>query len=136
MVALHPLDYSLWKMEGGARLFGMHIDPGPEPSVDLIDGMQMYLGKYIFEVRHTPGHTPGHVIFVCQQEKIAFVGDVIFAGSIGRTDLPGGDYETLIESIQKQVLSLVDETSLYCGHGPGTNVAQERKHNPFLIDEF
>ncbi len=131
-VALHPLDYPLWRMEGGAPLFGMRIDPGPEPTIELRHGMLAYLGEITFEVRHAPGHTRGHVIFYCAQENVAFVGDVIFQGSIGRTDLPGGDYDTLMESIRTQVLSLPDETRLYCGHGPATTVGAERRNNPFL----
>ena len=131
-VAMHPDDYPLWRMQGGAMLFGMHIDPGPEPTVDLKHGMLLHLGGNQIEVRHAPGHTRGHVIFYCGKEGIAFVGDVIFQGSIGRTDLPGGDYDTLIRSIQEQVLSLPDETRLLSGHGPETTVGQERRTNPFL----
>jgi hydroxyacylglutathione hydrolase len=110
----------------------MQIDPGPEPTVELTHGMHMQLGNFVFEVRHTPGHTPGHVVFVCLQEKIVFVGDLIFAGSIGRTDLPGGDYELLMESIQCQVLSLPEDTQILPGHGPITTISQELKSNPFL----
>ena len=131
-VALHPDDYPLWRMQGGAMLFGMRIDPGPEPTVDLNHGMILHLGNYQFEVRHAPGHTPGHVILVCAEESLAFCGDVIFQGSIGRTDLPGGDYATLMDSIRQQVLTLTDETRLLSGHGPETTVGQERRNNPFL----
>jgi glyoxylase-like metal-dependent hydrolase (beta-lactamase superfamily II) len=131
-VALHPDDYPLWRMQGGAMLFGMRIDPGPEPTVDLNHGMILHLGNYQFEVRHAPGHTPGHVILVCAEENLAFCGDVIFQGSIGRTDLPGGDYATLMDSIHQQVLTLTDETRLLSGHGPETTVGQERRNNPFL----
>lgn len=131
-VALHPADYPLWRMQGGAPLFGFKIDPGPEPTIDFQHGMQMSLGEYQFEVRHAPGHTPGHVLIYCKQASLAFVGDVIFAGSIGRTDLPGGSYEQLINSIHEQVLSLPDATRLLSGHGPETTVARERLHNPFL----
>jgi glyoxylase-like metal-dependent hydrolase (beta-lactamase superfamily II) len=131
-VALHPLDYPLWRSEGGARWFGLRIDPGPEPGFHLEHGMQMHLGKYLFEVRHVPGHTPGHVLFACPEEKAAFVGDVIFAGGIGRTDLPGGDYEILMESIQNQVLSLPGDMRLFPGHGPMTTVLDEQNLNPFI----
>jgi glyoxylase-like metal-dependent hydrolase (beta-lactamase superfamily II) len=131
-VALHPADQPLWRMEGGAPLFGFRIDPGPEPTIDLLHGMLLTLGAYQLEVRHAPGHAPGHVIFYCAQAKAAFVGDVIFAGSIGRTDLPGGSYETLLESIRSQVLSLPDDTRLLSGHGPETTVGAERETNPFL----
>jgi glyoxylase-like metal-dependent hydrolase (beta-lactamase superfamily II) len=131
-VALHPSDYTLWRAQGGAPLFGMRIDPGPEPTIDLKHGMVLRLGGFSFEVRYTPGHTPGHVVFYCPQEAVCFCGDVIFEGSIGRTDLPGGDYDTLIESIQVQILTLPDSTRLLTGHGDPTTVGRERKFNPFL----
>ncbi len=131
-VALHALDYPLWRMEGGAPLFGMHIDPGPEPTVSLEHGQQLHLGSNLLEVRHTPGHTPGHVVFYCPAAGVAFCGDVIFQMGIGRTDLPGGDYDTLIHSIQTQIMNLPDETRLLSGHGPETTVGIERRMNPFL----
>jgi hydroxyacylglutathione hydrolase len=131
-VALHPLDYNLWRMQGGAPLFGMHIDPGPEPTVDLVQGQQLYLGDNLLEVRHSPGHTPGHVVFYCPGDGICFCGDVIFQGSIGRTDLPGGDFDILMDSIHTQILSMPDETRLLSGHGPETTVGAERRQNPFL----
>jgi hydroxyacylglutathione hydrolase len=131
-VALHPEDYTLWRAEGGAMFFGMHIDPGPEPTIDLKHGQKLYLGDNKFEVRHAPGHTPGHVMFYCANEKVLFCGDVIFQGSIGRTDLPGGDYSTLIDSIHQQVLTLPDDTRLLSGHGPESTVGREKVYNPFL----
>ncbi len=131
-VALHSADYPLWRVEGGAPLFGLHIDPGPEPTVELYHGQALRLGETVFEVRHAPGHTPGHVLFYCPQAGAAFVGDIIFRGSIGRTDLPGGDYATLLESIRAQVLTLPEATRLYPGHGPATTVGEERRSNPFL----
>jgi hydroxyacylglutathione hydrolase len=131
-VALHPDDYWLWRNEGGAPLFGLRIDPGPEPTIDLRHGMLLYHGGYSIEVRHAPGHTPGHVMFYVPEMAILFCGDVIFQGSIGRTDLPRGDYDTLIESIRTQVLSLPDDVRLLSGHGPTTTVGRERRFNPFL----
>ncbi len=131
-VALHSEDYELWRMQGGAMLFGMRVDPGPEPSVELKHGQLLQLGCNQFEVRHAPGHTRGHVVFYCATEKVVFCGDVIFQGSIGRTDLPGGDYHTLIESIRSQILTLPDDTRLLTGHGPETTVGVERRWNPFL----
>jgi glyoxylase-like metal-dependent hydrolase (beta-lactamase superfamily II) len=83
-------------------------------------------------VLHAPGHTPGHVMFYNQSEAVLLCGDVIFQGSIGRTDLPGGDFDTLINSIQSQVMNLPDDTVLLSGHGPQTTVGQERKYNPFV----
>lgn len=131
-VALHALDHPLWRLEGGAPLFGMHIDPGPEPTVYLEHGQLLHLGDNLLEVRHAPGHTPGHVIFYCASAGVAFCGDVIFQRGIGRTDLPGGDFATLMRSIREQVLSLPDETRLLSGHGPETTVGMERRLNPFL----
>ncbi|MGE5224170.1 MAG: MBL fold metallo-hydrolase [Omnitrophica WOR_2 bacterium] len=131
-VALHPDDHALWQMQGGAPLFGMQIDPGPEPTIDLYHGQILHLGDFELEVRHTPGHTRGHVVFYCASASIVFCGDVIFQGSIGRTDLPGGNYPTLMNSIQTQILTLPDETRLLSGHGPETKVGIERYYNPFL----
>ena len=131
-VALHPADRTLWQMQGGAPMFGMSIGPGPEITVWLSPGQMLQLGSYTFEVRHAPGHTPGHVVFYCAAQEVVFCGDVVFWGSIGRTDLPGGDYNTLIHSIQTQILSLPDETLLLSGHGPETTVGVERRENPFL----
>ncbi len=131
-VALHPADLGLYAAQGGAVLFGMRIEAGPEPSVRLEHGQILRLGEHAFEVRHCPGHTPGHVVFYCAAEKVMFCGDVIFMGSIGRTDLPGGDYDTLINSIRTNILSLPDDTRLLSGHGEETTVGSERKNNPFL----
>jgi glyoxylase-like metal-dependent hydrolase (beta-lactamase superfamily II) len=131
-VAMHPDDQGLWRMQGGAAHFGMRIDPGPEPTIELAHGQILYLGEIEMEVRHTPGHTRGGVIFYCSSEKVAFVGDLIFQGSVGRTDLPGGDYDTLIESIRSQVLNLADDTRLLPGHGPESTVGIERLFNPFI----
>jgi hydroxyacylglutathione hydrolase len=131
-VALHAEDYPLWRAKGGAQFFGMQIDPGPEPGLELQHGQILYLGGNELEVRHTPGHTPGHVTFYAPSEHVAFCGDVIFNGSIGRTDLPGGDFDTLMNSIRTQILTLPDETRLLSGHGEGTTVGHERKWNYFL----
>jgi hydroxyacylglutathione hydrolase len=114
----------------------MYIDPGPEPTIDLYHDQILHLGSNRLEVRHAPGHTRGHVMFYCQADQVLFCGDVIFQGSIGRTDLPGGDYETLIQSIRSQVLNLPDDTRLLSGHGPETTVGVERRYNPFFTEGF
>lgn len=134
VVALHAGDLPLWEARGGSDLFGFKIEPGPKPSIMLDKESQVSVGKIGFEVRHAPGHTPGHVVFYAPEYKVAFCGDVIFAGSIGRTDLPGGSYRQLIQSIQTQILSLPDDTRLLSGHGPQTTVGEERLSNPFLTD--
>ena len=133
-VALHPDDLGLWNMQGGAGLFGFHIDPGPRPSILLRESQKLKVGDIFFEVRHAPGHSPGHVVFFSEDEKVAFCGDVIFAGGIGRTDLPGGNYYQLLNSIRTQIFSMPDETRLLSGHGPETSVAEERRYNPFLTE--
>lgn len=132
LVALHPADHVLWRAEGGAPLYGFRIDPGPEPTIDLVHGQVLRLGTATLEVRHTPGHTPGHVVLYCPEEKLCFCGDLIFQGSVGRTDLPGGNWETLENSIRSQIYTLPDETRLLPGHGLETTVGEEKVHNPFV----
>ncbi len=140
LVALHPADHALWRAEGGAPLFGLRIDPGPEPTIDLYDGQVLSLGHVRLEVRYTPGHTPGHCIFYAPPSValgstgICFCGDLIFRGSVGRTDLPGSDPDALVHSIRSQVYTLPDETRLLPGHGPETTVGHEKQHNPFVKD--
>jgi glyoxylase-like metal-dependent hydrolase (beta-lactamase superfamily II) len=131
-IALHADDNQLWKIQGGAAFFGMKIDPGPEPTIELKHGQVLNVGEYQFQVLHAPGHTPGHVMFYNQHESILICGDVIFQGSIGRTDLPGGDYDTLMRSIMTEVMNLPDDTVLLTGHGPQSKVGVERQYNPFI----
>ena len=132
LVALHPADHDLWKIAGGGQMFGLTIDPGPEPTIDLAQGQILRLGANRFEVRYTPGHTPGHVVFYCAADQVCFCGDLIFAGSVGRTDLPGGDWDTLLASIRQQIFSLPPETRLLPGHEDETTVGEEQRSNPFL----
>lgn len=132
LVALHPADHVLWRAGGGGRMFGFRIDPGPEPSIDFTHGQTLKLGANAFEVRHVPGHTPGHVILYCAMERVCFCGDLIFAGGVGRTDFPGGSWESLVNSIRTQVYTLPDETRLLSGHGPETTVGEEKVSNPFV----
>ncbi len=131
-VALHPDDHVLWRAEGGAPLFGFKIDPGPEPTIDLYQGQILKLGAVEFEVRCTPGHTPGHCVFVVPSASLCFCGDLIFQGSVGRTDLPGGDWQALARSIETQIYTLPDETRLLPGHGPETTGGEEKAANPFV----
>ena len=116
-------------------LFGI-VPPGdyspPARRISLSDGQILRLAGLDIEVVHTPGHTPGHCCFLIRQEGVLFSGDHLFAGSIGRTDLPGGDYDTLIDSMQTKVLPLDESTVVYPGHGPTTTLARERRTNPFL----
>lgn len=98
----------------------------------LKDGDQVSFGEHVFEVYHCPGHAPGHVIFFNRSQNFAHLGDVLFSGSIGRTDLPGGDHQTLLNSIRDKVLPLGDDVGFICGHGPGGRIGEERRNNPFL----
>ncbi len=121
-------------LEDQARLFGLPSAPRFEPDRWLEAGDRLSLGSHTFEVRHCPGHTPGHLIFVDPPGGLALVGDVLFKGAIGRTDLPLGDHPTLLTGIREQILPLDDATRLIPGHGPLTTVGEERAHNPFLAD--
>jgi glyoxylase-like metal-dependent hydrolase (beta-lactamase superfamily II) len=132
LVALHPNDHVLWRAGGGGAFFGFNIDPGPEPTIDFVHGQILKLGSNEFEVRFTPGHTPGHCILYVPSAGVCFCGDLIFAGSVGRTDLPGGNWETLEKSIREQMFTLPDETRLLSGHGPETTVGEEKLTNPFV----
>lgn len=121
-------------MEQQCRVFGMPAMPAFTPDRWLNAGEQVTVGNLSFEVRHCPGHTPGHVIFFNNEARLALVGDVLFAGSIGRTDFPGGDYDTLIRSIREQLLPLGDDVAFVPGHGPMSTLGEERRTNPFVID--
>jgi len=147
LVALHPNDHVLWRAGGGGAYFGFDIDPGPEPTIDFVHGMKLKLGSVDFEVRFTPGHTTGHCALyvpapdsraersdptVERSRSVCFCGDLIFAGSVGRTDLPGGDWETLVKSIREQIFTMPDDTRLLSGHGPETTVGEEKRSNPFV----
>ena len=102
------------------------------PDRFLAEGDEVELGEHRFAVLHCPGHTPGHIVFICQQARFAIVGDVLFRGSIGRTDFPYGDHAALIRAIRDKLLPLGDEVSFICGHGPGSTFGAERRTNPFL----
>lgn len=125
----------LQAMPQRARLFGIDApDEAAVPDVFLNHGDGLDFGTLHFEVRFTPGHSPGHVIFVMPEHKIAFVGDCIFNNGIGRTDLPGADTRTLKKSIVQQILTLNDDFTLCPGHGPTTTVGQEKAHSIYLAD--
>jgi glyoxylase-like metal-dependent hydrolase (beta-lactamase superfamily II) len=115
-----------------AMLWGITIDEPPAPDVLLRGDELIQLGETAIDVMYTPGHAPGHVCFHVAAEKVLFDGDVLFQGSIGRTDLPGGDYDVLMASIRDKLLPLPDETAVLSGHGPATTIGDERRTNPFL----
>lgn len=133
-VGLHPEDLALWQSHGGAPIFGFNIEPGPRPTISFFHQQILKLGNSDWEVRWTPGHTQGHVVFYSAHDKLLFSGDLIIQGGIGRTDLPGGNYYQLIDSINTQILSLPDEIKILPGHGFATTVGDERRYNPFIND--
>jgi hydroxyacylglutathione hydrolase len=132
-IYLHPDDLRLWDIGGGAKEFGFYLELPVINSKPALDQATIYLGDNLIQVRHTPGHTAGHVVYYLDEEKSIFCGDLIFYHGVGRTDLPGGSARTLIQSIEKYILSLPDNVRLYPGHGAATTVGEERVHNPFLI---
>ncbi len=134
IVGPHRADEELLNnIESQSAMFGV---PGEfanaYPDEWLDEGDTISIGGHDFEVLHCPGHSPGHLVFYNRAHKFAHVGDVLFSGSIGRTDLPGGDHDTLIRSIKEKLLPLGDEVAFICGHGPGSSLGQERQTNPFL----
>lgn len=135
---LHPGDLKLYEnVEAQARAFNLpSIGPLPTPDRELAHGQELTFGSCRFQVRHAPGHAPGHVLFYCQEAGVAFVGDVVFLGAIGRADLVGGNFRQLMDSIRTQVLTLPDDTRLLSGHGPETTVGWERRTNPFLVGQY
>ena len=136
-IFLHPDDLPLYQaVAQQATSFGIEVEAQPPPENAFAHGDLFRFGDCRLEVRHAPGHAPGHVILYALEAGLAFVGDVIFQGSIGRTDLPGGDLYQLMQSIREQVLTLPDETRLYPGHGPDTTVGFERRTNPFLVPQY
>ena len=130
-VWLHAADRPLYDaVPRQAAAYGLRCDPLPPPDRAWAHGDVASVGSLRFGVRHAPGHAPGHVVLVCDGHVLG--GDVLFAGSIGRTDLPGGDSETLLASIERELLSLPDDTIVHTGHGPDTTIGRERRTNPFL----
>ncbi len=135
IVGPHKADQSLLsRLEDQARMFGLTgAVRNAAPDRWLEEGDVLELGAHRFEVLHTPGHSPGHVVFFERSARFLHAGDVLFSGSIGRTDLPGGDHATLLRSIREKVLPLGDDVGFICGHGPGSRLGDERRGNPFLI---
>jgi len=137
-IFLHNDDLGLYHaVEMQARAFNLPlIGPLPDPTDSMAHGDVLTFGDCRFQIRHAPGHAPGHVMLYVEEEEVAFVGDVIFLGAIGRADLPGGDFHQLMESIRREFLSLPDKTRVLSGHGPETTVGWERTTNPFLVGQY
>lgn len=131
---IHHKDIDLLKNSKNiADLYGfVNYENSPIPSKFLVEGDIIEFGKSKLEVLFTPGHAPGHISLYSKNENFIISGDVLFNNSIGRTDLPGGNYSTLIDTIKSKILCLDDSTVVYCGHGPSTTVGKERINNPFL----
>lgn len=114
------------------KMYGFEMQPVKPIDSFIEEGKVVAFGNTKLEVIHVPGHAPGHVVFYSENDEILVAGDVLFYGSIGRTDLPGGDFDTLITNIKEKVLVLPDATKVYCGHGPETTLGFEKNNNPFL----
>lgn len=130
-LAIHPADVDLLLSGGSASLFGLHAPPSPEPAFTFEDGDTLSIGTIQLRVMHTPGHTLGSVSFYCAQEKTVITGDTLFQGSVGRTDLPGGNEQQLLNSLESYLL-LPEETIVIPGHGPTSTLREEKSHNPWL----
>jgi len=129
----HP-DDAFWvkKAIDQGKMFGFDMKPVNPPDSFFSENEKLKFGNTEFDIIHIPGHSPGHVVFYSGKEKILIGGDVLFHGSIGRSDLPGGDQATLISGIKEKLFKLPDETKVYCGHGPETTLGFEKESNPFL----
>jgi len=133
-ILIHPLDAPMLnQLADSAGAWGMAADNSPPPDRELQDGDEVTCGKIIFKVIHTPGHTPGGISLYTEHE--VFVGDTLFAGSIGRTDFPGGSFETLKESIQQKLFVLNDDLKVYPGHNQPTTIGVEKRTNPFVGEQ-
>lgn len=135
LIGPHEADRELLSnLEAQARMFGL-AEPVRNVTPDryLVEGDTVAFAGHDFEVFHCPGHAPGHVVFYNAAARFAHVGDVLFSGSVGRTDLPGGDHAALIRSIKEKLLPLGDDVGFLCGHGPGGRFGDERRSNPFLV---
>jgi glyoxylase-like metal-dependent hydrolase (beta-lactamase superfamily II) len=131
---IHELDIPVLEMqESVSAVYGLPCEKSPMPEFFMEDGDTLSFGQSHLEVIFAPGHCPGHVVFLHKNSKQLIGGDVLFYGSVGRKDLPGGDHATLIDSIKNKIFPLGDEIKIYCGHGPETTIGHERKTNPFLV---
>lgn len=115
-----------------AQLYGISYNGSPEPDQFIDEGEKLNFGKSVFEILFVPGHAPGHIALVNHESKVVIAGDVLFNGSVGRVDLPGGDGVLLRDSIQQKMYALPDDYTVYCGHGPETTIGKEKQSNPFV----
>jgi glyoxylase-like metal-dependent hydrolase (beta-lactamase superfamily II) len=132
-ILIHEADAPmLTQLSAMAVSFGLSAENSPPADKMLKEGDVIEFGELSLKVIHTPGHSLGSLSFYCEQEKKVFVGDTLFAGSIGRTDLPGGDYNSLISNVRQKLFTLKDDVAVYPGHGPETTIGTEKKFNPFF----
>lgn len=137
IVGPHKADnFWLQGLENQSQMFGFPLCKAFEPNTWLEDGDKVTFGNQVIDVIHTPGHTPGHVVLFSEQARLAFVGDVLFNGAIGRTDFPQGDFNTLITSIKTKLWPLGSDVTFVPGHGPESTFGRERASNPFVADEM
>ncbi len=130
---MHPAERSLFShSRTQADFFGLSLELPPEPEGFLHDGDLLDFGESSLELIHIPGHSPGGILFHSPEQKFLISGDVLFRQSIGRTDLPGGDYDSLVNGIRNKLMSLDPDTRVYPGHGPHTSIGEEKESNPFL----
>ncbi len=131
---IHPAERPLFEhSRSQAAYFGLSLDMPPEPDGYLNDGDLLRFGESSLRVIHIPGHSPGGILFHCPEQKFLISGDVLFRQSIGRSDLPGGDFKSLVSGIRNKLFGLHPETKVYPGHGPYTRIGDEKESNPFLI---
>ncbi len=126
-------EYNLERSIQAGKLYNMPIEPSPPIEVDLKEGDEIRFGNSLLTILFTPGHSAGSLSFYSEEHKILIAGDVLFKMSIGRTDLPGGDFDTLISTIKTKLFILPEETIVYSGHGDETTIGDEMKNNPFLV---
>jgi glyoxylase-like metal-dependent hydrolase (beta-lactamase superfamily II) len=132
-IAIHSLDaHMLTRPSQDALLFTGNRARTSKADILLKEGDVLTFGKYRLKVLHTPGHTPGHISLVLENHTLVYVGDLLFAGSIGRTDFPGGSFEALINAVKTKIFPLGDQYTVFPGHGPVTTVGQEKRYNPFF----
>ncbi|ARP38555.1 MBL fold metallo-hydrolase [Vibrio syngnathi] len=137
IVGPHKADnFWLQGLENQSQMFGFPLCKAFEPNTWLEEGDKVTFGNQVIDVIHTPGHTPGHVVLFSEQARMAFVGDVLFNGAIGRTDFPQGDFNTLIASIKTKLWPLGSDVTFVPGHGPESTFGRERVSNPFVADEM
>ncbi|MFO7971926.1 MAG: MBL fold metallo-hydrolase [Desulfobacterales bacterium] len=130
-ILIHPLDAPMLEsLSTNAALFGISVENSPPCDQTIEEGDTVSFGKITLKVLHTPGHTPGGISLYT--DKIVFVGDTLFSGSIGRTDFPGGDFNTLISSIRTKLFKMDDDVRVLSGHGPETSIGSEKRFNPFV----